>query len=79
MAGELDLETVSLEALLRLVTEGELLGPAGEWLPPPAEAAKKLEVVEGDCLTDGELRVMEGEFLNELWAEAEVILNEIML
>lgn len=30
MAGELDLETESLAALLRLLTEGELLGPAGE-------------------------------------------------
>lgn len=64
IAGELDLETllprIEGDALLKLDTDGEFLGP-GEWT----------DVVDGEFLTPGEEMVTEGLVLIIVWVDGD--------
>lgn len=65
IAGELDLDTlvanIDGEALLKLVIEGELLGP-GEFIVAADGELWRPDVAEGELLMPGELIVTEGEW-----------------
>lgn len=65
IAGELDLDTpeakIEGEALLRLVTEGEFLGP-GELMVAEDEEWWRPAVADGEFLMPGELIVTDGEW-----------------